>query len=95
LDRRGGRIVSIEGTDAAPEGLVSIRPGLRNSYEKNCELQAHVQTLYKELAPKFGWMTPIDGSRSAGLVHGSVVQTVKDGLGLRVRRGRPEDSSRP
>jgi thymidylate kinase len=105
LDRRGGRI-SIEGTDAvgkttqslllvlhaAPEGLVSKRPGLEDSYEKDSELQARAQTLYKELAPKFGWMTPIDGSRSVGLVHDSVVQTVKDGLDLRVRRGRPKDS---
>jgi len=39
----------------------------------------------------------IDGSKkSVGLVHDSVVQTVEDGLGLRVERRRPkEDDSRP
>ena len=70
--------------DASSKGLVSRRPGPKDSYEKDLELQARVQTLYKELAPKFGWMT-IDGSKSVGGVHDSVVQTVKDNLDLGMR----------
>ena len=98
LDRRGGeRIVSIEGTDEPSEGLVSRRPGLKDSYEKDSQLQARVQTLYKELSPKFCWMTIVDGSKkSVGIVHDSVVRTVEDGLGLRVMmRVRSKEDSRP
>jgi dTMP kinase len=67
--------------DAPSKGIASRRPGPKDSYEKDLELQARVQILYRELAPKFGWVV-IDGSKSVGRVHDSVVQTVKDNLDL-------------
>ena len=69
--------------DAPSEGLVSRRPGEKDSYEKDHELQAHVQSLYKALAPKFGWKV-IDGSKSIKGVHNSIVQAVKGNLDARV-----------
>jgi len=70
--------------DAPSKGLVSRRPGPKDSYEKDHELQLRVQTLYKELAPKFGWMI-IDGSRSVRSVHNSMVEAVRLNLGARLR----------
>ena len=72
--------------DAPSKGLVSRRPGPKDSDETDFELQARVRTPYKELALKFGWMT-IDGSKSVGGVHDSVVKAVKDNLDLRMREG--------
>ncbi len=65
--------------DAPSKNLVSRRPGEKDSYEKDSELQVRVQTLYKELAPKFGWMI-IDGSKSIRGVHNSIVAAVKANL---------------
>jgi dTMP kinase len=62
--------------DAPSKGLLSRRPGPKDSYERNSELQVRVQTIYKELAPKFGWMT-IDGSGSVRSVHDSILEAVK------------------
>jgi dTMP kinase len=70
--------------DAPSKGLVSRRPGPKDSYEKDRELQLRVQTLYKELAPKFGWMV-IDGSRSVRRVHNSIVEAVKANIDARPR----------
>ncbi|MGA2200015.1 MAG: dTMP kinase [Nitrososphaerales archaeon] len=66
------------------KGLVSRRPGRKDSYEKDQELQVRVQTLYKELAPKFGWMI-IDGSRSVRSVHNSIVEAVRANIDARPR----------
>lgn len=65
--------------DAPSKGLASRRPGKKDSYEKDSDLQGRVQTLYKELAPKFGWMI-VDGSKSIRRVHGSIVEAVTANL---------------
>ncbi len=70
--------------DAPSTGLTSRRPGRKDSYEKDHELQLRVQSLYRELAPKFGWMI-VDGSRSVKGVHDSIVEVVKGGLNARLR----------
>lgn len=70
--------------DAPSKSLMSRRPGLKDSYERDHDLQVRVQTLYKELAPKFGWMI-IDGSKSVKHVHNLVVEAVNKKLELEPR----------
>ena len=70
--------------DAPSKAMASRRPGTKDSYEKDHALQVSVQSLYKELAPKFGWMT-VDGSGSVRGVHNSIVQVVKGNLDARLR----------
>ena len=70
--------------DAPSMALTSRRPGPKDSYEKNHELQLRVQSLYRELAPKFGWVI-VDGSRSVRGVHDSIVGVVKGNLAARLR----------
>ena len=65
--------------DAPSKSLISRRLGLKDSYERDHNLQVRVQTLYKELAPKFGWMI-IDGSRSIRQVHNSIIEAVRKKL---------------
>jgi len=63
--------------DAKPEGLRSRRPGPRDSYERNSRLQSRAQSLYRKLAPKFGWKL-IDASRDVESVHRSIVGIVQN-----------------
>jgi len=65
--------------DAPPKGLVSRRPGPKDSYEKDHDMQVRVGELYRELAPRFGW-TVIDGSRGIRGVHRSVAEAVSSSL---------------
>lgn len=73
--------------DAPSAGLQARRQGPKDSYEKDRELQSRVQTSYRELARKFGWVT-IDGSESAESVHNSIKEVV-GGVVSRTARGRP------
>ncbi len=70
--------------DAPSKALTSRRPGPKDSYEKDHELQFRVQSLYRELAPKFDWII-VDGSRSVRGVHDSIVEVVKSSLDARLR----------
>ena len=70
--------------DAPSMALTSRRPGTKDSYEKDHELQLRVQSLYRDLAPKFGWVI-VDGSRSVRVVHDSIVEVVKSSLDGRLR----------
>jgi len=65
--------------DAPPKGLVSRRPGPKDSYERDHDMQVRVGELYRELAPRFGW-TVIDGSGSIQSVHRSVAEAVRRSL---------------
>lgn len=65
--------------DAPPGALSSRRPGEKDSYEKNSELQVRAQELYQELASKFGWVL-IDGNRQVESVHKSVIAAVRKSL---------------
>jgi dTMP kinase len=69
--------------DAPSKSLVTRRPGPKDSYEEDLELQTRVQMIYKELATKFGW-TIIDGSRGVRSVHNSITEAVSAGLGARL-----------
>ena len=73
--------------DAPSKSLVSRRPGLKDSYEKDLELQTRVQTIYKELAAKFGW-TVVDGSGNVRSVHNAIIRAIKVGLGTELRLKR-------
>lgn len=70
--------------DAPSMALTSRRPGPKDSYEKDHEMQFRVQSLYRELAPKFGWII-VDGSRSVRGVHDSIIKVVKGSLDARLR----------
>ena len=70
--------------DAPVSDLVSRRYGPKDYYEKNHDLQVRVQTLYKELGKRFGWVT-IDGSGGVRSVHGSIIEVVKSKLDARPR----------
>ena len=72
--------------DPRSESLTSRRGGARDSYEKNRGLQLRVQEIYKELAPRFGWIV-VDGSKTVESVHRSIVRVVKANLdaGLRAK----------
>ena len=72
--------------DASPSGLLSRRPGGRDSYETNSDLQSRAQRAYKKLAPRFGWKV-VDASKDIETVHASVVEIVKESMRVR-RRGR-------
>jgi len=70
--------------DAPSMALTSRRPGPKDSYEKDHEMQLRVQSLYRELAPRFGWII-VDGSRSVRGVHDSIIKVVKGSLDARLR----------
>jgi dTMP kinase len=67
--------------DAPHAGLVTRRPGTKDSYEKDSELQLRAQTLYRDLAPRFGWVV-LDASREVEAVHESLVEVVKQRMNL-------------
>jgi len=71
--------------DAPHTGLTMRRPGAKDSYEKDAQLQMRAQQLYTSLAPRFGWVV-VDGSREIKTVHESIVEIVKQ----RMNPGRRE-----
>jgi dTMP kinase len=75
--------------DAPHTELTARRPGTKDSYEKDSELQLRAQALYKTLAPKFGWVV-IDGSRDIEAVHESLIEAVEE----RVNPGRRDAQRR-
>jgi dTMP kinase len=75
--------------DAPHAGLTTRRPGTKDSYEKDAQLQMRAQELYTSLAPGFGWVV-VDGSREIKTVHQSIVEIVKQ----RMNTGRGEQSRR-
>jgi dTMP kinase len=70
--------------DAPSTALTSRRPGPKDSYERDHEMQLRVQSLYRELAPRFGWII-VDGSGSVRGVHDSIIKVVKGSLDARLR----------
>ena len=69
---------------APTERVKTRRPGPKDSYEKDHDLQVRVQSFYEELAPKFGWVT-VDGSRAVSAVHRSITEVVKRELEVPLR----------
>lgn len=67
--------------DAPHTGLLSRRPGTKDSYENDSELQLRAQRLYRDLAPKFGWVV-VDAGREIESVHDSLVEVVKEHMNL-------------
>jgi dTMP kinase len=63
--------------DAPHTGLASRRPGTKDSYEKDSELQLRAHELYRDLAQRFGWVV-VDASRDIEAVHKSLVEVVKE-----------------
>lgn len=69
--------------DANPEGLLSRREGPVDAYERNSKLQDRAQSLYRELAVRFGWKL-VDAGGDVTTVHKSVVKVVEENM----NRGR-------
>jgi dTMP kinase len=67
--------------DAPHTGLVTRRPGTKDSYEKDSDLQSRAQKLYRDLAPRFGWVV-LDASGEIEAVHESLVEVVKERMNL-------------
>jgi dTMP kinase len=67
--------------DAPRAGLLSRRPGTKDTYENDSELQTRVQRLYRELATKFGWVV-VDAGGEIESVHESLVEVVKERMNL-------------
>jgi dTMP kinase len=68
----------------APPKLLDSRRSVKDSYERNQDLQVRTSALYKELAPRFGWSV-IDATRSVEEIHDSIVGLVKPRL---IKRGK-------
>lgn len=62
--------------DAPATNLLARRLGNRDKYEKDSTLQLDARTLYKRLAPEFGW-TIVDASGEIEEVHNLVKNVVK------------------
>lgn len=67
--------------NAPHAGLLSRRPGTKDTYENDSELQTLVQRLYIELSTKFGWVV-VDAGGEIESVHESLVEVVKKRMNL-------------
>lgn len=66
--------------DAADTELASRRPGTKDSFEKDSDLQSRAQRTYRELATRFGWVV-VDAKGEVEIVNKAVVEVVKEHMG--------------
>lgn len=73
--------------DAPTGSLLSRRPGHKDKYEEDIDLQARVRRIYKRLAKRFGWIL-VDASGEIDIIHKSITQSVDHRLSRRGGIGR-------
>jgi dTMP kinase len=70
--------------DAPHTPLASRRPGTKDAYERDSDLQSRAARLYRELAPRFGWVL-VDATKEIQTVHESLIEVVKERINTKWR----------